>query len=81
MGAKPDKRCPVQIIYHIGKHDGRVPVVASANTLIHAEPVVDVNAILGGECPRITETRNRNVRCGRRRRCRWRRGVSIGSHG
>lgn len=32
---------------------GRVPLATLANTLVHADPVVDVEASLGGKCTGI----------------------------
>lgn len=50
MNVKPDTQRASQV----DDDHGRVPLATLANTLVHADPVVDVEASLGGKCTGIT---------------------------
>lgn len=50
VNVKPDTQRASQV----DDDHGRVPLATLANTLVHADPVVDVEASLGGKCTGIT---------------------------
>lgn len=78
-GPKPDARSSAETKYDVGQHYSRIPAILFADTLVHADPLIHVNAVCPGKGPGIAGLREGDKLGGGRRRS-WRRRVLTWLH-